>query len=304
MKCGRCAAEVPGQAQFCMRCGAPVTYGRPAPTVPISQPLNTPSAGNTNGKIIGAVMAVIAVLALAGFLVARNLLAQNAKIPSPGRVTDANGRALGGAGLTDANGRINNHAPLTDTGGRVQKDPDPVDVIDYLKHVRDCEAQRVATSKSQLSQALHWSANMQASNWSAEMTENPDKQHQQDYSKFQNSFSQWSTQWEQLSALFMNYPKPVPQSCIALKDKYLDVLGKTSSSMTAIANGFAQAMSGNAGAALDALSAMQGKASTDIDLACGKADSEVGSICDKYHIHKDFDIKPDGGASNPFGIGR
>ena len=47
-----------------------------------------------------------------------------------------------------------------------------------------------------------------------------------------------------------------------------------------------------------------GSPSKAIDDSCGKADTELGAVCDKFRIHKDFDIRSDGGGASPFGLGR
>ena len=143
---------------------------------------------------------------------------------------------------------------------------------------------------------------MTANNLTAEMGNNPEVAHQQNYSQFQADVNKMSSEWEELSRQFNSYPKPVPQSCIMLRDRYLDVLGKTSAAVTKVGNSFARAMSGDSANALDTLTAMQGDQS--VDQACDKADEELANVSDKWHIHKDFDIRADGGSSNPFGIGK
>jgi hypothetical protein len=297
MRCARCAAEIPGQAQFCMRCGTPVNVGRPGGPAAAAHPAISYPAQPSKSKL-RAVLAGLGILAAIGALVAFKLR------PNP-KVTDMNARPGNTGALTDANARVANTGPVADRGGKMGPGPsDPTDVIDYLKHVREIERQRVALSKQQLGQALTWSSQLTARTLTAEMGDNPEAAHQKTYNDFQNSFSQWSGQWEELSRRFNSYPKPVPQACSMLRDKYLDVLGKTSSSMTTVGSSFASAMSGNAGGAVEALTSMQGSASAEIDRSCEQADSEVAAVCKKYNISKDFDIKADGGASNPFGVGR
>jgi hypothetical protein len=244
------------------------------------------------------ILAAIALLAAIGVIIALRLRPNT-------KVADTNARPANTGNLVDTNARIKDTGPLTSTRTKTQPGPaDPVDIIDYLKHVREIERQRVALSKQQLGQALAWSSNIQAANIGAEMSDNPEQKHKDDYTKFQSSFSQWAVQWEALARAFNAYPKPVPQSCVQLRDKYLDVLGKTSASVTTVGNSLSRALSGDATSALQALSDMQGGASADIDRSCDAADSEVAAICSKYNIHKDFDIKSDGGSSNPFGVGR
>lgn len=299
MKCTRCAAEVPGQAQFCMRCGTPVAVGRPGGATAAAHPAAVTYTRPTSSKSkVPAIIAAIALLLIVGAIIAF-------KLRPNGNVTTAQAAALGTGALTDTGSKIHDTGPLASNGGEIKPGPaDPTDVIDYLKHVREIERQRVALSKQQLGQVLTWSATIQASNLTREMQDNPEAGHKEDYNKFQASFSQWSTQWEELSRAFNAYPKPVPSACSLLRDKYLDVLGKTSASMTTVGAALGKGMNGDAGAAIEVLTGAQGKMSADIDRACDQADSEVATVCNKYKISKDFDIKADGGAANPFGVGR
>lgn len=78
MKCARCSAELPGQSQFCLRCGTPVGPAanfappvqpnmRPMPTVPAAPPAN-------NRSLIAVVsVLVVAVLAMAAWMVKSSL---------------------------------------------------------------------------------------------------------------------------------------------------------------------------------------------------------------------------------------
>jgi hypothetical protein len=298
MKCTRCAAEVPGQAQFCMRCGTPVNVGRPGATAVAAHPAINYAGSAPRKSKLPLILTALALLAAIGVIVALKLR-PNAK------VTDVNARPADTGNLVNTNARIKDTAPLASSKANTTPGPaDPVEIIDYLKHVREIERQRVALSKQQLGQALAWSSGIQAANLQGEMSDNPEEQHKQDYSKFQASFAQWATQWENLARAFNAYPKQIPQSCVQLRDKYLDVVGKTSASVTTVGNSLSQALSGDPTNALQALSGLQGGASSSIDRACDSADSEVAAICNKYNIHKDFDIKADGGSSNPFGVGR
>jgi hypothetical protein len=304
MKCAKCTAEVPGQAQFCMKCGTPVSAGRPNSTVTMSRPLATasPTSRPKTGLILG-VIAAVAVVVLTAYFGVRNMTNRNGTAIGNGRLTEGIGRPLNGGGLVDRDGKIHDTGPLTDRNAVATPGPaDPVEIIDYLKHLREIERQRVALAKAQLAQLLTLSADIQGKTLVHEMGDHPEEGHQKDYNNFQEKLSQWSSQWEDLSRKFNGYPKPVPQSCITLRDRYLDALGKTSAAMSTVGSSFAKAMGSDPGGAIDALTKMQGDRS--IDDSCDKADAELATVCDKYHLHKDFDIKADGGASNPFGVGR
>src|SRR6266511_6376946 len=109
MKCIRCAAEVPGQAQFCMKCGTPVSVGRPefgGPAAVAARPSVSYAASAPRKSKLPLVLAVLALLAAIGGFVAFKLR-PNAK------VTDVNARPADTGNLVDTNARIKDTGPLT-----------------------------------------------------------------------------------------------------------------------------------------------------------------------------------------------
>jgi hypothetical protein len=309
MKCARCAAEVPGQAQFCMKCGAPVSAGRPGPTVTVAhtRPVSSPGSSKT-GKI-AALSALALLLCIAAFFGIQNLLARNASAANAGRLTDLNGRAMDGSGLLDKNGRIADTGNLTDSKGKVEPGPaDPVDVIDYLKHVRQIERERLNVYGAQKGRILALSAAMTADPLKTVMDQDGDWQaeHKKTYEKFTAAQTEITNEWQTIAQHFNGYPKPVPASCTALRDHYLTALGKSQAEIAKELSLFTQALGGDSTSALEGLTKMQGASTRTggIDEAYDKADAELANVCAKYNLHKDFDIKADGGAANPFGVGR
>jgi len=287
VKCARCSAEVPGQAQFCMRCGtavAPVSAVVAAARRPSRRPL-----------WIGLALLAVAALAAGGY---RLLNPAGAS-----KVVDASGQVPVGADLTGRSGRVAAGPDLSGRSGRITPPPpEPADVVDYLKFLKDVERQRVALVKQQTAGALGMSASLPGSNLLAEMQQKEEdiqRSHEQTYEHFQAKIMEWQGQWNILSQHFLS--KPPPQSCQQLRDKYYDMLGKTAGAMVSLANSLSQAFSGNAEKALESLSSMRGTASQSIDDACAAADEELASVCGKFRLRKDFDIKPDGGGASLFG---
>ena len=311
MKCAKCMAELPGQAQFCMKCGTPVSTSRPLASGPLGGTPRTrtlPLAPPKRSNPLPWIIAGIAIIALGAFGAvaysrARNPTDRPASAGDMGRLTDLNGRAHDMGNLTDKSGRISDIGPLTSKPGQIPPTAsDPVEIIDYLKHLRETERARLILTKQQTAQLLTLSATLPAGNMTAEMTDSPETAHKDKYNKMQSDFAKWASDWEALNTKFLSYPKQVPASCAALRDKYLQAVAKTSSSITKVGNSFASAMSGNPQDALDALTKMQGD--QGIDQACELADVELAAVCDKFRIHKDFDIRAEGGSANPFGVGR
>lgn len=299
MKCSRCAAELPGQAQFCMRCGTPVTAARPGGAAMMTGSVGAASAGQGARKSL--IAAGIALLVLAC-----GALAYFALFAPGSRVVQAPGTTPLGGPLTERAGRISDAGPLTDKPGLVAPTPrEPVEVIDYLKFLKEIERERVTLQRQQVSQALKQSAALTGGNIMGEMDDNPEVRHNQDYTNFQNVLAEMSQQWQQISQKFLSYPKPVPQSCAALRDKYYDLLGKTSAAVASVGNAFSKAMGGDPGGALDALTSQQGSGlgtpSREVADACVAANDELYAVRDKYNLKHDWDIKDDGGGPSLLG---
>jgi hypothetical protein len=288
---------MPAAAEFCMKCGVRSAVGQPPRSVSVP-PLAKP-AGPDKGKIALGVLAVLA-LAAAGYLGWR-------AFSKPNRVVQVAGQRPNLGPLTERSGRLTPPAPLTDQTGTVPAaEPEPTDIIDYLKFLKDIERQRVLLAKTQMGEVLKQSGDLTYAGASADWTtDEPEKRYKEVYGRFQQSLSLWSGQWQELAGRFLAYPKPVPAACGELRDRYYALLSATSTGMSQIGNSFAQALSGDPGKALDALTRMQGSglgsSSKDIGDACVAADDSLAAVCDKFKLRKDFQIRDDLGGGNLLG---
>lgn len=291
MKCYRCSAEIPGQAQFCMRCGTPV--GAPAGGgMPMARsiPMAVPQKKKPWAAIIAAILLVLA----AGAFLAWKLRDPTARTAQAGT----------GGPLLDKSLRVNPGRPLTDsTAVKSGPAPSPVDVIDYLKFLKEVERSKRQLAGRQTGDALHMLTDIQGKNLTAEMPgdggKDPIDQHREDYAAMQKRLNDMSAPWQQLSQRFLQ--KQPPQSCALLQKLYYDMLGKASGQMAKVQNLFSKAMGGDPSSALSELSSMKSNESDDSDKACELADEELAKVCDKYGIHKDFDIKMESGGNNLLG---
>src|SRR5947209_8849214 len=140
MKCYRCSAEIPGQAQFCMKCGTPVAAGPPGGvTMARSAGMTAPAKKKPLAAIIAAILVL---LALASFLAWKfmNPTGRAARTGPGSQVVDRAGLAGTGGPLLDKSARIGPSGPLTDAGAiKSGPAPSPVDVIDYLKFLKEIE---------------------------------------------------------------------------------------------------------------------------------------------------------------------
>jgi len=259
------------------------------------QPLKA-AAGPSKKGVIALTIAAIALAALAGYFGWR------AFAPS-GKVVEAVAQRPPAGPLTESAGRVAPAGPLLQAPGMAPaKQPEPTDIIEYLRFVKEIEKQRVLLARTQMGDLLKQSANLTYAGAMADWSTNePEQKHREVYQQFQASLGQWSTDWQELTARFLAYPKPVPQACAELRDRYYNLLGVTSTVLIR----FGQSVSSDANKALEMLAPMQGSglgsASKEIGDACNAADEALAAICDKYRLKKDFDIRDDLGGGNVLG---
>lgn len=292
MKCVSCGSELPGGAEYCAKCGVRVGSA--------IQPTRAASASANRLKQIGLTAAGLVAAALAAYVGWR-------AFAPPGKVTEAIGQQAAPSRLTESAGRVPQAGPLTQAPGTTAvKEPEPTEIIDYLKHIKDIERQRLMLQRAQLAELLKQSGDLTYAGASADWTTNePEKRYQEVYQRFQQSLGQWAAQWQELAARFNAYPKPVPQACTELRDRYYQLLTVTNTAMLQVGNSFSQALSGDPGKALETLTRMQGSGlgtpSHEVTEACNAADEALAAVCNRFKLKKDFDIRDDSGGGNLLG---
>jgi len=244
------------------------------------QPLKA-AAGPSKKGVIALTIAAIALAALAGYFGWR------AFAPS-GKVVEAEAQRPPAGPLTESAGRVAPAGPLLQAPGMAPaKQPEPTDIIEYLRFVKEIEKQRVLLHCTQLGHALKQFPDVY-----------PGANGEQKYRELDQP---WAADWQELTARFLAYPKPVPQACAELRDRYYNLLGVTSTVLIR----FGQSVSSDANKALEMLAPMQGSGlgspSKEIGDACNAADEALAAICEKYGLKKDFDIRDDPGGGNLLG---
>jgi len=169
-----------------------------------------------------------------------------------------------------------------------QKRP-PDDIIEYLKHLQQVEAQRQAMQRD-LTPAFNAFVNAVA------MRATIDEQEmQQRMSAVQQAPQEYSQKWTQLSHFFES--KQPPPACAPLHEAYRKMLASTIAYMTKVYLALQQAQT-DPNAALQALTQMQGTASTDVDTQILQANFELQQVLEKYKLRRYFPgfvISGDGG---------
>ncbi len=292
MRCSRCNAELAANAAYCSRCGTPLGAS------PIEADAAAEGAGRRRWPWIAAAALLLAALAgIAGW----QLLGRSGKVGGAPAVQAAGGAVAGG--LAQRSERVA-PPPLTTDRSRTAPGPaDPTPIIDYLSFLKDVERRRLVLTKNHTSETLKQSASITAGNLSAEMMgreEDIQAAHRATYDSFQQALARMNTEWQQLSQYFLS--KQPPQACVALRDKYYEVLKTTTAAILQVSTAMSQAMAGNPSAALDQLHQMKGSgmgsASHAVTTACVEADTELANVCDQFRLKKDFDIRDETGSSS------
>lgn len=287
MKCSRCSAEIPKQAQFCMRCGTPVTQMAANATMMPGTPAAVSTAPRSNTKPFYFAIGLLAVLVLAlGAYVVKGQLTQKPGNTAPAALVQAPGE-------THNNNLV--QAPADTQPSNIVQSPTegpPADVIDYLAFLKRVEASKQELIRKQIGSALGMMA--QAKSLSGSIDED---HYNNTFGDIGKGLNYSAEDWNQLTQTFQQ--RTPPASCQELHDRYYDHLGKIQAMIVSINDALAKVQSDPSGA-LNALTSMQGKASADADSAIMAADDALADVCNKFHLRKDFDIKGDPSSASIF----
>ncbi len=296
MKCGRCSAEVPAQSQFCLRCGTPLRGPAPASANPV-MPVASPSISQRPKAANGPVIAIVTVLLLAVMSLGAMFLFQKTGKSEDGKLVSAPANA-GAGGLVqkpaEANPGGTVQAPAETKPAGVVQQPDttqpfPADIDDYLKFLKRIEQKKQTLIRKQTGDALLMLT--QAKGLSGTIEE---KDYNDAFKNMNDNMRKNSAEWNELTQEFNS--KQPPSSCVDLRNKFLDQLGKIQASIFAVNDALAHVQT-DPSSVLHSLTQMQGKTSADVDTSIEAADSALADVCDKYRLKKDFDIRGDSGSS-------
>ena len=290
MKCARCSAEVPRQSQFCLRCGTPINaaanYAPPiAQQVPIAP---APSNQRPLYAVIGVL--VLAVLALAGWMVKSSL----AQKPGETRTTSMIQAPAVTAPLPliQAPGETNPQTPIIAPPTQSAQKADYSYIDDYLRFVRQVERTKSSLIHRQLAETLSQYAGMMAKQVEAATD---DEKSAEFLPNINRNPANLSGEWNKLTQVFL--ARRPPQECVELHDKYYDHLGKIQGMFNKVHDAVSQANNGQSGDALNALTAMMGTASSEADESARSADDALDDICRQYKLEKTFKIQTDSGSA-------
>ena len=301
MFCPRCESPVPDGANFCMRCGNPMTRERPQPAAAaaaagsaIPQMPAAPAALRNNQLTPYMIMGL---LILVIFLLGYGVSTLQAKA-QPGPEMEAVHRRK--------NNLIATAQPLPGM---------PPSVHDWLEHLRRIEEQKNKLAAEQVAEVKTYATKFQALGPAAGLLSNPDSEDDNTNPTVpvQQMTTDMSKPWNDLIKDYQSLPPP--PECQKLADEYFSGLNEIPAEMSDIQDllsnlskqmSTANPSSGESPENKDALKkaeGMQGKSSQDIDTHFTNSDELLGEVCNKYNTRKWFSISSDMGGgllSTPF----
>jgi hypothetical protein len=236
-------------------------------------------------------------------------------LPNVAPLTERTGPISPSAPITDQNAHLLPASPPTERSDRVPETTPPIErrisqtplrepeetpsprsqaeVANYLRFLKEIETRRQILCREQVGHIQFSGIHHVASTLLAEMSENPELRHRQNYIEFQRSIAAMSRDWQILNRMFTARRAPTP--CQTLCARYLHLLQITTHSIGMVVNAFGMAMSGNPQAAITALSRMGGSglgsASRAVAEACKAAEAELAAVCKRFQLNKDFGIQ-------------
>ncbi|MBC7527550.1 MAG: zinc ribbon domain-containing protein [Chthonomonadaceae bacterium] len=311
MKCLRCAAEIPPQSKFCLRCGTPVnaTMETPAYTRPPSTPLPAMrGAGNGAGnKGMWVALGAIAVLAMAlGAFVVRGQLTQKAGENQTGNLVQAPGENRTG-NLVQKPGEVPK-TPIVQAAGE-----NNAVVIDYLERLKEIEATKRRIQKDVMVAVLAIKDTLPLESAKAALQEygSPDgtaPPAAQEVSKSGNKVAvaaaQFSSDYDQLTAKFNELRPPAP--CLDLHRAYYDYMGRKQQETLKTIDWFIKMMkaieAGTASEYLQEARGKLGKSFDSVDKYEKNCDSMLQKVFDGYKIPSSSRFEIGGDAEGSAGL--
>jgi predicted nucleic acid-binding Zn ribbon protein len=302
MRCPRCGNAVNPNAAQCPHCGQALRAAAPAATTIATATLATTAMEQAfeqqrKRSLTIAAIVVLALIVLGLGLRASGVLQLGANAPGDKLLTakgTAPGTVLTQPGKTSS-------APLTKSAERPVM---PDDVMDWLKHLEKCEAMKNELEGDQDAEVSVWmeknsvlGAGMGMMDPYDQSTDNEGDKEPAGYTK--GKVLDLRPKWVDLITFFDS--KKPPEECVPIADDFDRALNEIPGMMGDIGdilNGKNEPEQ-----ALQKLKKMQNGSYSDIDRYFQRCDQKVSAICDKYDVHKWFNIKGDVGGGGMLGAG-
>ena len=268
MKCDRCGQEISAEADTCPKCGQTVVESK--------KPSSRQSKRNIGilASLVGLVVVAVAVLLI--FKPWKSKIIEVTPVPSPQQTPIVKAPSLPPTSQPDI---LESKARSTPT--EVNKQAPPPEVVAYLDHLSKVEKMRqdvtakelndlVAGAKDIIAKAFPFDEDVDESSATRELSAKA---------------AQFSKEWQQISAYFLQVQPP--PACSTLAGKYYDALREFITFMTAFQDATMQSD-------VSKLKDIR-RDQVSVDQKFLEADEELTRVCKQFEIEKTFSIRADTG---------
>ena len=305
MNCPRCAKPNDAAAAYCMNCGTQLPQATPAADVlsgTSMSPVNSMQEQLRRRAII--VYSLVAVAAAIGAIFvtkSAGLWGANGSVRESNSL-EANG-SLPNSKVLEASGSLPNavtarsgNASGAVTGSQaVAPEKMPQDVYEWLKHLEKCEAKKVEISGNQIAEVSVLmqkisvlGAGMGLMDPYDQSSESKTDADPSTYTK--GKIADLRPDWVELYKFYRSVPPP--PECVPIAEDFDKSLSEIPGMMGDLGD-VLNSVQANPADALKQLKKLQNSSYSDIDRYFSRCDEKVNQICDKYHMHKWFNIKSD-----------
>jgi len=279
--CPSCQQPLPENAQFCLRCGRPVSTlaggGSPRPTV--TRP---------HRKWLALGLGLLVLIGLAALIGVQSGLLTQARVKKPTgpSVLEAEAPKPAGPSVLEAEAPKPAGPSVLEAEAPKPKQP-PQHILNWLEHLRRIEMKRRAMERN-FNPALQMLKDALALKLELE-----EERQQEKMQNLEQGYQRYQQDWAGLLREYRAVPPPA--ECRVLADTYDSALSSYVTLMLQIEDAMRKQD-------LNSLMNMRGTAQSDVDQRLINADVELMKVCEAYGVRKYFDIRPSGAMETLFGF--
>lgn len=278
MKCSKCGNEIPSQSRFCLSCGQQVPNG--------NEGASAPAVPKKRIGLWAAIAGIVLVGAVLAFMASKGRLTQGPPSPNIRQTPVLNAPNAPNAPQPNIL-QTDVEKPPLDINQPEKPEP-PADVVAYLAHLKKVEKLRQDVCAKELNDLVAKAPEIIQKAFPFD--EDADKP--EGTQELAGQASQFSREWQQVSAYFLSV-RP-PESCGTLAGKYYDSLRE----FVMFMGNFQNAVNKLDLAKLKEMKRTQ----VSVDQKLNAADQELAQVCKQYNIDKAFSIQSDTGETPLLGF--
>ncbi len=308
MNCPQCAKAISANQAYCMHCGTQIPQTTPSAVVtagtsssPVAMAVAMQDQARKRALGLSAIVAIAFLLGGAYLTRAAGLWGASAS-QTDNKALQANG-SLPNSRVLAASGSVPNAMTVktASTGPAVMQQnaeaPEkmPQDVLDWLKHLEKCEAKKVSISGDQIAEVTVLMQKISVLGAGMGLMDPYDQSSDEKGDLEPSGYAKGKImdlrpQWSALYKFYRSYPPPA--ECIPIANDFDKAMSEIPGMMGDLGD-VLNHVQANPSDALKDMKKLQNTSYGDIDRYFSRCDEKVNQICDKYHMHKWFNIKSD-----------